>query len=176
MNTNKSKRRLPYGFKQKLVTELLTKEPDRNIYDIAAFAQCHPTHVGRIKKRMEEEGVYPDTDVLLLEESMVYTPKPEPETTNKGDTKVVSDILDRRHTQYGNFSTLSQTAVDIKVAVGRGAQTSNVGLEPDQVEALDLIATKMARIVNGNPNIVDHWRDIAGYAVLVADRLEGKIR
>jgi hypothetical protein len=34
----------------------------------------------------------------------------------------------------------------------------------------------MGRIVNGNPDKVDHWKDIAGYAMLVADRLEGTAR
>ena len=36
-----------------------------------------------------------------------------------------------------------------------------------------MIVTKIARIVNGSPDKVDHWVDIAGYATLVADRLEG---
>jgi hypothetical protein len=43
----------------------------------------------------------------------------------------------------------------------------------DQWEALEMIVHKIGRIVNGNPNKVDHWVDIAGYAKLVADRLEG---
>ena len=49
-------------------------------------------------------------------------------------------------------------------------------LDADQVEALDMIATKIARILNGNPDHVDSWIDIAGYATLVADRLKGEIR
>jgi hypothetical protein len=36
-----------------------------------------------------------------------------------------------------------------------------------------MIVHKISRIVNGNPDKVDHWVDIAGYATLVADRLEG---
>ena len=31
----------------------------------------------------------------------------------------------------------------------------------------------MGRIVNGDPSYVDNWRDIAGYAQLVADELQG---
>ena len=46
----------------------------------------------------------------------------------------------------------------------------------DQEEALVHICTKMSRVVNGNNNHVDNWRDIAGYATLVADRLEGNSR
>ncbi len=46
-------------------------------------------------------------------------------------------------------------------------------LEFDQREALEMIAHKIGRILNGDPNYEDSWRDIAGYAQLVADRLKG---
>ena len=46
----------------------------------------------------------------------------------------------------------------------------------DQAEAIDMIFSKLARILNGDPNYADNWIDIAGYATLVADRLEGKIQ
>jgi hypothetical protein len=45
-------------------------------------------------------------------------------------------------------------------------------LNYDQREALDMICSKMARIMNGDPNYVDSWEDIAGYATLVANRLK----
>jgi hypothetical protein len=41
---------------------------------------------------------------------------------------------------------------------------------------MTMIVHKLARIVNGDPNYGDSWRDIEGYAKLVADRLEhGKV-
>jgi hypothetical protein len=43
-------------------------------------------------------------------------------------------------------------------------------------EALEMICVKMARIMNGDPLYRDNWVDIAGYAKLVSDRLEGKER
>ena len=46
-------------------------------------------------------------------------------------------------------------------------------MESDQRECLEMIAHKIGRILNGDPNYGDSWRDIAGYATLVADRLEG---
>ena len=39
--------------------------------------------------------------------------------------------------------------------------------------ALDLICNKIARIVSGDSTYHDSWIDIAGYAKLVADRLQG---
>lgn len=46
-------------------------------------------------------------------------------------------------------------------------------LAPDQQEALDMICHKIGRIINGDPDYADSWHDIAGYAQLVADRLNG---
>jgi len=37
-----------------------------------------------------------------------------------------------------------------------------------QIEALEMICVKMARILAGDPDHADHWDDIAGYARLVA--------
>jgi hypothetical protein len=50
---------------------------------------------------------------------------------------------------------------------------SKADLDADQLEALEMICHKIGRIVNGDPNYADSWIDIAGYAKLVADRLEG---
>jgi hypothetical protein len=41
-----------------------------------------------------------------------------------------------------------------------------------QCEALEQIATKLARLLTGDPNHADHARDIAGYAELLARRGE----
>tara|TARA_R110000868_G_scaffold24172_4_gene95871 strand:- start:464 stop:733 length:270 start_codon:yes stop_codon:yes gene_type:complete len=46
------------------------------------------------------------------------------------------------------------------------------GLSPEQREALTLIATKISRILNGNPQVKDHWDDIAGYATLAARSID----
>ena len=46
-----------------------------------------------------------------------------------------------------------------------------VRLAHDQRQALTVIADKIARILNGDPNYIDNWHDIQGYAKLVEDRL-----
>lgn len=40
-----------------------------------------------------------------------------------------------------------------------------------QREALHMIFSKVARILNGNPNHADNWHDIAGYATLIDKEL-----
>jgi hypothetical protein len=44
-------------------------------------------------------------------------------------------------------------------------------LPADMKESLEMTATKIGRILNGNPNLHDSWHDIKGYITLVADRL-----
>jgi hypothetical protein len=85
----------------------------------------------------------------------------------------VDVILNERATTYGSFEDVAGFAQEIKNAI---RMCNNSELDDDQIEALDMIASKIARIVNGNPNHRDSWLDIAGYATLVADRIQGKIR
>jgi hypothetical protein len=47
-------------------------------------------------------------------------------------------------------------------------------VQHDQALALQMIVQKLARIANGDPDHLDSWLDIAGYATLVAERLSGK--
>ena len=125
------------------------------------------------------------------------TPKPEPEveaatTTIRpsydpeaGEYVVVEGaknaqeidaILGKRGEQYGSFMQSADTVVRIKSIMHNAVARNEVHLYPDQLQALDMIATKISRIVHGNPNHLDSWIDIAGYATLVADRIQGKIR
>ena len=47
-------------------------------------------------------------------------------------------------------------------------------MEADKKEAIHMILVKLSRIIYGNHDHADHWDDIAGYALLVADRLKDK--
>lgn len=81
-------------------------------------------------------------------------------------------LLAEREKTHGNFADVAYTAQNIKNAFVRPECYSLLG--EYQKESLDLIATKIARILNGNPNEIDHWKDIAGYANLVVEILERK--
>ena len=88
------------------------------------------------------------------------------ETTN------VNEMLAGREARYGSFQGHSEISQVIKQVIHSAAKARNKELESDQLEALDMIAHKIARIINGDPNYADNWIDIAGYATLVANRLE----
>ena len=86
----------------------------------------------------------------------------------------VNTILQERALQYGTFVSLAKTAQEFKSVLYRELGSRNKRLADDQAEALDMILHKIARIINGNADHIDSWADIAGYATLVAERLQGR--
>jgi uncharacterized protein YdhG (YjbR/CyaY superfamily) len=123
----------------------------------------------KLKKDLEAAAKEAVAEVKEWVEEKVE-PKPEPEVNR------VDKVLDTRAEQYGSFMQSSDTVIRIKGIMHNAIARNEVHLYPDQLQALDMIATKISRIVHGNPNHLDSWIDIAGYATLVADRLQGKTR
>ena len=123
----------------------------------------------KLKRDLEKAAKEAVAEVKEWVEEKVE-PKPEPEVNR------VDKVLDTRAEQYGSFMQSADTVIRIKGIMHNAVARNEVHLYPDQLQALDMIATKISRIVNGNPNHADSWTDIAGYATLVADRLQGKIR
>lgn len=84
----------------------------------------------------------------------------------------IDATLAQRGSRYGEFATHATHSQSIKaLLVKLMGQAKWEGLADDQREALDMISHKLGRITNGDPNYDDSWRDIAGYAQLVAKRL-----
>lgn len=81
--------------------------------------------------------------------------------------------LVERGKRYGVFKQHAQVTQDLKVVIENSLKAKGAQLDADQKEALDMICHKIGRIVNGDPDYADSWIDIAGYAQLVADRLNG---
>ena len=91
-------------------------------------------------------------------------------------TTALDGILDTRASDYGTFADNARLAQALKRAMAEHAEDHGRTFTDDQWEALEMIAIKMSRIVNGNPNKADSWDDIAGYAQLVSDRIRGVVR
>ena len=88
----------------------------------------------------------------------------------------VSETLDERGGRYGKFIDNAKIAQDLK-AYTRGCGSWDE-LDADQREAIDNICIKMSRILSPGTDktYIDNWVDMAGYATLVVDRLEGNGR
>lgn len=86
------------------------------------------------------------------------------------------EILDERGKRYGKFVDHAKITQILKRSIFCHMDKVGVEPDPDQIEALEMICHKIGRIVNGDPDYADSWHDIAGYAKLVADRLDGVVR
>lgn len=84
----------------------------------------------------------------------------------------VDATLAERGSRYGKFINHADATQQLKDVVRGHMGEKWYRLLPDQKEALEMICHKIGRIVNGDPDYHDSWHDIAGYAKLVADRLE----
>lgn len=81
----------------------------------------------------------------------------------------IDETLKERGTKYGEFIGHATIAQNIKDAMKASPNWST--LAKDQKECLEMLAHKVARILNGDPNYHDSWHDIIGYTKLVADRI-----
>ena len=82
----------------------------------------------------------------------------------------LNETLKERGARYGKFRDMAAAARELQCTI---SSNSCPELASDQELALDMICVKIARIITGDPNYSDSWHDIAGYAKLVADRLDG---
>lgn len=99
------------------------------------------------------------------------TPAQKPATVS---TQSVESTLKERGSRYGTFSGHSDVTQALKHVITLNLRRRNKDLPAYQQEALDMICHKIGRIVNGDNNYADSWHDIAGYAQLVDDILNGK--
>ena len=97
-------------------------------------------------------------------------PPPLPPDTMTTD---ITATLTERGQRYGRFTGHAEVTQDLKTCIRDHLRNRRKVLAADQREALDMITHKIGRIINGDPDYADSWHDIAGYAQLVADRLNG---
>jgi hypothetical protein len=82
--------------------------------------------------------------------------------------------LNARESTHGDYQANAHLAQQLKTILHNKINWSR--LASDQQESLDLICTKIARILTGDPNHADSWHDIQGYARLVERRLLLELR
>lgn len=74
------------------------------------------------------------------------------------------EVIKERQSTHGEFHECAEVSQDIMRALRKGRRFKD--LSDAQVEALQMVAHKMHRIVCGNPDHDDHWLDGAGYFTL----------
>ena len=95
---------------------------------------------------------------------------------------MIEQTLQQRGNRYGKFSGHAEITQGLK-ALMRGEDIDRTDacqealrakwkvLTPSQREALEMVAHKIGRILNGDQNYDDSWVDIEGYTHLVVDEL-----
>lgn len=148
------------------------------------YIMDHPTaKVGTVAKKF---GITPALGYQLRKKALAnqigvfappeMVPMPDPRLPDFAFKDNVDKTLDARALNYGTFKDGAALMQSIKRTMAAHAATHGKTFADDQWEALEMIVHKIGRIVNGNPDVTDHWVDIAGYATLIADRLEGRAR
>lgn len=91
------------------------------------------------------------------------------------DRDVVAEITKARGSVYGPFLHNAVVGQAIRSALRNLPNPDNdrhwEDLPLDVREGLDYIAGKMSRIVTGDPEYLDNWDDIGGFAKIVTDRI-----
>ena len=166
------------------VMEILTAHPELSLNEVAERAGCTHEYARLLRKKMAhveplpaEESPLSDDFQRILDD-WIAEDEPTLESTfadlSADLDESVDAIIDARGSHYGKFVNLAFISQRLKAVM---ADTPNwLILSEDMVESLEMVAHKMARILNGDPTHKDSWVDIAGYAQLVADRLDGKER
>lgn len=81
----------------------------------------------------------------------------------------IDAVLMSRGKTHGEFNDSATTAQALKDVMHNSANWRR--LDAVKREALEHIATKIARILSGDPNHRDAWTDIQGFARLAEERL-----
>jgi hypothetical protein len=79
--------------------------------------------------------------------------------------KRIENTLIERGEKYGEFSNYARICSELKMVCANNSLSADFCYIHE--EALDMIFSKIARILSGDPNHSDNWHDIAGYATLV---------
>lgn len=81
----------------------------------------------------------------------------------------IDKTLAERGSRYGEFPEHAFITQELKRTLHDNVNWHE--LDDDMKEALDMIAHKIGRIINGDPSYIDSWTDIIGYTRLVEKRL-----
>lgn len=83
----------------------------------------------------------------------------------------INDILDQRQKTHGNFEKVARLDTELFSTFNT---YHNSNLSDEQYCAIKMILHKIARIGCGDPEFIDHWQDIIGYAQLIINGIKGR--
>lgn len=105
----------------------------------------------------------------LAQGSVVELTSKQMKQDERSEPVPIEATLTERGARYGSFVGHADITQRLKFVMH---DTKNwLSMSNDQREALDMVAHKIGRILNGDPDYIDSWVDIEGYVHLVTKRL-----
>ena len=158
--------------KGRKLIELMRENPGASTYQLARMAGTSVSYTAKVRRKYKEliiiskpveKDVTPEALDVVLETASTMAP-----------AEGIDKVLAERGLRYGTFLKRAIIAQRLKAVMN---DTPNwIALNDDMVEALEMIAHKISRILGGDPAYADSWVDIAGYAQVVAEWLDGEGR
>ena len=147
---------------------------NKTFIDNVGWSECDTKSMCTLDSYLEH------ADVSIIWEREQDEPFLTPETTLNDQYAEIEQVrkqtieatLAERQAQYGCFEDVARTTGKIMEALSEVRTNGLNDLPHPHRMALYMIASKMARIVNGDFNSIDGWHDIGGYSKLIEDLLQ----
>jgi hypothetical protein len=115
-----------------------------------------------------------DKDIEKSGDIVIAHREPVADDDLNGRASSTEALITERGSRYGKFKYGADIMQSLKDTM-RDVDGWNT-LTASQKEALDMIQHKIGRILNGDPTYDDSWKDIAGYATLIVNELNGEVK
>lgn len=88
-------------------------------------------------------------------------------------SKEVHAIIGERQSNYGDFYDFSILVQKLKDVVQKHPNWPK--MSPHHKEGIEMILHKLARSINGNPDYLDSYVDVKGYAQCIINSIEKEL-
>lgn len=89
------------------------------------------------------------------------------------EAKELASTLQERGSTYGDFAEIAELSRKFRGVCSDYLEGKGKTLPTVHAEALVMVFHKVSRALAGDPNYIDNWHDIAGYATLVENHIRG---
>lgn len=156
---------------------VLNGDDEIAFYDGNGLEKSHFISSAIIWQRDQDEPFLTPECTLNDQCAEIYgTVKAKPDL-NFGAAQAIGGVdatLAERQSTYGNFEDVAFVTENIMSILAQVRVNGLNDLPNTHRMALYMIASKMARIVNGDFNHLDSWHDIGGYAKLIEKLIKGE--
>ena len=121
------------------------------------------------------ESYIEDSDVSVVWQRESLNDKIATAEVARQQSKNIDATLAERQSQYGSFEDVAFVTENIMSTLAKARSNGLQDLPHTHRMALYMIASKMARIVNGDFNHLDSWHDIGGYSKLIEDLITDSV-